>query len=1172
MASFLTLNTNGLRDANKRLALLQWLSHMSLDFACLQETHVTSVEESNTWFSSYGFLSVVSPGSSHSCGSVILFRPCYVLKNFWSDDKGRFVLAEFERRSVVFRVACLYAPNRNPERDDFFVFCSSSIDPSVPTLVCGDFNAVLDRSLDRRGSNVWDTSRESSTALLSLFRDCGVVDIWRSLHPTVTAFTWLRPDGSFSSRIDLLGCPYAWAHLVQTCDILACPYSDHCAVSLVVPIPEPIPRGPGRWKLNISFLKDNAFKTLVSGFWAEWKTKKWSFNSIQEWWDRGKEKLKGLAIQFGSSKSKERNQVRNMLLSLAQHLKAQIDNGRVSLLNVYESTLAQIASFDSVAAEGSRIRSRVRWVEEGEFSTRYFFRLEKRNGAEAWISAMQNSDGSIAADVPGICQSWVSFYSDLFTACPTDQSVQAELLDHLTSSVPPSEVPSCEGHLTAEEVRQALLGMALGKSPGSDGLPVEFYLAFWDVLGADLVEVFNASFDSGLLPFSQRGALISLIFKKGDRMLHKNWRPISLLTVDYKLCARALAGRLLRVIHHVVAPDQTCGVPHRFIGENVALLRDVVHLAAESDLSVAILSLDQEKAFDHVDWPFLLSTLEKMGFGPTFIRWVKLLYSDVRSSILINGYTSRYFKPSRGVRQGCPLSPLLYVLSMEVLAVNIRAHPAIKGLILPRCPAPLPVLSLYADDTSVITTSDEAIVAVFDTYALFESGTGAKLNKEKCKGLWLGAWRGRTDSPVPIDWSSTKLKILGFFVGLGDMDEANWRPRIEAVDKCLCSWRSRSLSYAGKALVINALALARIWYVASLVHMLPWVLSELNSLIFKFFWSGKRDLVARNVVIHSREQGGFNMVAIALKVNALLVQWIRRYRTAPNSWVSLMTFWFFDRFGADPVHVFSQPDVFSPDCLPPFYAALLRAWRALNGTATPQGLVTRSSDGSPDLPIFSSTCKSCYLLGLALNPCRPHCVDKFRQSFSHLDWPTTWKSLSFMPIDRQVIDLNWKVSHGVLYTCERLSSFGYDIPTSCFCGHPMESLEHLFFHCPLVQSGIGFIQSLLFQASPLAPSICARHMLFGFNGDELRCVPRVFCYLLNVCKFLVWCQRNDHRFRSKRPSALGLLACLKSRVRFHLPLFFRRFVSQRRRRFFQRQWGANGIVGYVSGNTFKLNF
>lgn len=303
---------------------------------------------------------------------------------------------------------------------------------------------------------------------------------------------------------------------------------------------------------------------------------------------------------------------------------------------------------------------------------------------------------------------------------------------------------------------------------------------------------------------------------------------------------------------------------------------------------------------DRVDWPFLFSLLSRMGFGPSFISWVKLLYTDVSSSIFINGYTSRSFKPSRGVRQGCPLSPLLYVLTMEVLAVNIRANSLIKGLCLPGSALPLPVLSLYADDTSIVSISDASTIAVFETYNRFERGTGSKLNLEKCEGLWIGPWRFRLDAPVPIVWTSEKLKVLGVFIGNIPLDEANWRPRIEAVQNCLLSWRSRALSLSGNALVCNALALSRIWYVASLVSMPSWVLSELITIVFKFFWSGKRDLVARKVVVQPREFGGFNVVSIRHKVDALLVQWVRRFSTSPNMWVALLTFWFFDRFGVGP--------------------------------------------------------------------------------------------------------------------------------------------------------------------------------------------------------------------------------------------------------------------------------
>lgn len=197
----------------------------------------------------------------------------------------------------------------------------------------------------------------------------------------------------------------------------------------------------------------------------------------------------------------------------------------------------------------------------------------------------------------------------------------------------------------------------------------------------------------------------------------------------------------------------------------MSLLRDVVSFVNQEDLPAAILSLDQEKAFDRVDWGFLRSTLCHMGFGPSFVSWVDLLYSEICSSVLVNGYTSTPFRPTRGVRQGCPLSPLLYVISIEVLAANLRAHPDIVGLRLPRLLNPLPALSLYADDTSVIVTSDASIRAVFSTYAVFERGTGSKLNLLKCEGLWLGAWRARVDPPVAIQWTSGKIKVLGVYIG-----------------------------------------------------------------------------------------------------------------------------------------------------------------------------------------------------------------------------------------------------------------------------------------------------------------------------------------------------------------------------------------------------------------------
>lgn len=241
-------------------------------------------------------------------------------------------------------------------------------------------------------------------------------------------------------------------------------------------------------------------------------------------------------------------------------------------------------------------------------------------------------------------------------------------------------------------------------------------------------------------------------------------------------------------------------------------------------------------------------------------------------------------------------------------------------------------ISQYADDMSLILTSDDSILAIFETYTLFEKASGVKLNQSTSKGLWLGSWCGRSDPPVALDWSSTKVKILGVFLGLGNRQEDHWHPRIDAVDRVLKSWRSRVLSFRGKSLVINALALSRVWYVASLIHMPAWVLKELTSLAFSFFWSGKHELDSCSTVVQCSLFGGFSVVDIKLKVVSLLGQWVKRLAKSPSGWVVFMSYWFKCKFDASPLEVLSDPYSYYSGFLPQFYKSFLQAWRDLDGS------------------------------------------------------------------------------------------------------------------------------------------------------------------------------------------------------------------------------------------------
>ena len=251
----ISVNVNGLRDGDKRLGFLQWLSHLSPSVVCLQETHAVCNDDLLSWFSRFGYLCAGSFGTNHSRGVVVLYRSVFECRSVVCEFDGHFVLVEFGLRGSVFHVASIYTPNRNPDRDTFWVRCVDSIDPAVPTLLCGDFNTALDRVRDRRGSCPFDVSRESSALLSAMFSDC-------------CAFTWFRPDGALASRIDLIGCPYAWVPYVSSVDILPCPFSDHCALSFSWALPNSVLPGPGLWKLNLSVLDEAEYIYLISTFWS----------------------------------------------------------------------------------------------------------------------------------------------------------------------------------------------------------------------------------------------------------------------------------------------------------------------------------------------------------------------------------------------------------------------------------------------------------------------------------------------------------------------------------------------------------------------------------------------------------------------------------------------------------------------------------------------------------------------------------------------------------------------------------------------------------------------------------------------------------------------------------------------------------------------------------------
>lgn len=243
------------------------------------------------------------------------------------------------------------------------------------------------------------------------------------------------------------------------------------------------------------------------------------------------------------------------------------------------------------------------------------------------------------------------------------------------------------------------------------------------------------------------------------------------------------------------------------------------------------------------------------------MNWVKVLYSNISSCISNYGWNSEYFSLTRGIRQGCPLSALLFIIASEVLATNIRTDNQVKGIKV-NLRGRLKELKIVqlADDATLFLDSENSIKHALKQIEKFSNVAGPKLNLSKTEGLWIGNLRNCNRNVSNIKWPLEPIKALGVYFGHNKelCDSLNWDQKIDDLDKTLRKWQARHLTLYGKILVIKTFALSKLIYLASSIYVPDWVTKRVTSIIYSSLWDGKKDKI-------KRKQSLVNILMEALK-------------------------------------------------------------------------------------------------------------------------------------------------------------------------------------------------------------------------------------------------------------------------------------------------------------------
>jgi hypothetical protein len=442
-------------------------------------------------------------------------------------------------------------------------------------------------------------------------------------------------------------------------------------------------------------------------------------------------------------------------------------------------------------------------------------------------------------------------------------------------------------------VWEAIKELPSDRAPGPDGFIGAFYKKAWPIIKSDIMAALLKLYVGDGRTFDRLNrALITLIPKKQDAEEVGDYRPISLVHSFGKLFSKIMANRLRPRMDELVSKNQSAFIKRRNLHDNFMLVRQLARKINTRRESGVLLKLDISRAFDSLSWAFLFEVLRGMGFPEIFLRWVNIALRTASTSVLVNGNPGRRIVYARGLRQGDPLSPLLFVLSMEV-SMLLFSRAAEHGLLTPigNCSAEQR-LSIYADDVVVfLKPTVQDLVTIRALLEVFGAVSGLKVNYSKTAATLIrGSDQDKQRVTEILQCAITEFPIryLGLQLALRPLTKAQWQPMLDAAMKIVPAWQRGLIQRPGHLVLVKAVMAARYVHHLIITEAPSWLHDEFNKSLRGFFWAAKERanggqcLVNWNQICKPLEFGGLGVKNTRIQSLALRVrwEWLRRTDTS----------------------------------------------------------------------------------------------------------------------------------------------------------------------------------------------------------------------------------------------------------------------------------------------------